>query len=106
MAWCPHCQHDLDLMTEVQEQCHEESVKFVLINCAKILNLDLCFDELINGVPTINVFIDGKRTVKNYQGTTVKKFNDMITAHLGGPSVVKEWKAAMKARKESDEDNF
>lgn len=97
MAWCPHCQHDLELMTEVKEKSANENVEFVLVNCAKVINLDLCFDQLVNGVPTINTFLNGIRMVKDYQGTTVKKFNEMIKAHSGGVNAVKQWKAAEKA---------
>lgn len=98
MAWCPHCQHDLELMTEVQERFTNSEVKLVLVNCAILSNLDLCFDQLFNGVPTINTFFNGKRAIKDFRTTTVERFEEMIQAHLKGPEGIHFWKIDEKAR--------
>lgn len=98
MAWCPHCQNDLELMTEVQEQCKEKDVKFALVNCAKIINLELCFDQLKNGIPTTNTFIDGYVGIKDYWATTVEKYNELIAAHFEGYEAARAWKRDDKIR--------
>lgn len=104
IAWCPHSQHDLELMTEVQEQLQYDNVEFALVNCASVVNLDLCFDELKNGIPTINTFINGKRIVKDFSAKTVGRYFKMIRAHVKGGDDLHKWKVGEKYR-DSDEEN-
>jgi thiol-disulfide isomerase/thioredoxin len=104
MAWCPHCQSDLQLMTNVQNQNKLENVSFYLINCKSMENVNLCFDELANGIPTINTYLDGKRIVKDFKGSNVYQFNRMLKAHVSGGDALAAWKKAEKVR--DDEDDY
>ena len=102
MSWCQHCQSELELVTKVQAQNQFKNVNFALVNCATLTNLELCFDELRNGIPTVNTYIDGNRVVKDSKASTVSQYKDMIKAHVAGGTVLEEWKLKAKV-KDSEE---
>ncbi|CRK96813.1 CLUMA_CG009948, isoform B [Clunio marinus] len=73
VPWCQHCKKELEAIEEVSKIfAKDKKVKIRKLDCHKEENLDTCYAELDNGVPTIAVFKNGKRILKDFSGSTVK----------------------------------
>ncbi|KAJ1855208.1 hypothetical protein GGH12_003213 [Coemansia sp. RSA 1822] len=60
--FCPHCQHMAPEWTKVTNELSgvlgTDNVRFGEVNC--IENRRLCEENLVDGYPTVNLFVDGK----------------------------------------------
>lgn len=54
-------------------------VKIYTIDCLYHRNYNICFDEIVNGLPLINFYQKGKKIVEDFPGSKFNDFQYQIT---------------------------
>lgn len=101
VPWCNYCQSTLSTMLNLQTHfSYVPTFKIAKLDCSKEENADTCFVELSNGVPTVNLYVNGKLTVADYHGLSSEELEDMIKSNIdGNSSEVEGWQQREKDRK-------
>lgn len=101
VPWCSHCQKALSEMVELQNFFSENTtVSICKLDCSnEVQNGDICFTELDNGVPTINLYFNGELIVSDYGGISFHELKDMIIGNTGSAVDLADWKIKEKAAK-------
>lgn len=99
VPWCQSCQKIMSSMTELSHHFKESEVKLAHVDCNNDLNSDICFQELSNGVPLLNLYCNGEVRVKDFSGSSFEELKDMISSNCGDPAVAEAWKTRFAEQK-------
>ena len=97
---CPHCPQSLQTMVELKEEfANDPTYNFYRLDCSKPENEAICYEELDNGVPALNLYRNLEMVVDDYQGLTIEEIKDMLIGNTGNEDDLAEWKEREKERR-------
>lgn len=88
--WCHFCDEMRDLLKLILIK--HEKTSFITIGQMDCVNKDhekFCTDQEMQGVPTMNVYRNGKLLLNDYQGNTFEELEDCILSHMTDEAIDK-----------------
>lgn len=98
VSWCKQCQKIIKTLNEIKPEL-DDKIKMVRIDCSLKDNADVCFTEISNGVPTMNLYCNGKVTLKDRDELKVEELKDMMESGCGSNEDLMKWRARVEKRK-------
>lgn len=103
VPWCQYCKKSLVVMQQLSNRYKDNSrVKITKLNCLSEKSADSCFAEVRNGVPTVNLYVDGARAVSDFSGNTFEDFEELIECGLEEETENKKQCAKDRKRKRTE----
>lgn len=107
--WCEFCSELRNILKKIAaKNAMNSAITIGEIDCMNDQNKDFCFDQKIQGVPTLNLYRNGELLLNDYRGTSLEVLDDCILSHLTNKGI-KKWKRREAKRllsPDSDEDEF
>lgn len=98
VPWCKYCQNITKTLNELKPEL-DDNIKMKRMNCNHKDNADICFNEVTNGVPTMNLYCNGSVVLKDYEESTAEELKDMLKSGCGDAHDLTKWKAREEQRK-------
>lgn len=97
--WCTFCSELRGILKKVaMKNGLNPAITIGEINCDATENRDLCADQDIQGVPTLNLYRNGDILLHDYKGTTLEELDDCVVSHLNDKEI-KKWRRRESKRK-------
>lgn len=82
-TWCHKCDEIRETLKKVVARHQKSSlIRIGEIDCMHTDNEEFCSEQQMQGVPTINVYRNGKLILNDYKGTTIDELEDCFISHL------------------------